>query len=70
MYPNLCAEMTRLNVKKSDIAELLGKSLPTIYTKFERRTFTTDEMISIRDKFFSKMNLEYLFANTPMEALS
>lgn len=66
MYPNLLGEMARQNVKKSDIAELLNKSLPTIYTKFERRTFTTDEMIAIRDKFFSKTNLEYLFANTPL----
>lgn len=67
MFPNLLAEMSRLDIKKSDIARLLNKSAPTVYAKFESRTFTADEMIAIRDKYFPNATLDYLYSKTPAE---
>lgn len=66
-YPNLTAEMSRLGIKKLDIARLLNKSAPTVYAKFGSRTFTTDEMIAIRDKFFPNATLDYLYSKAPSE---
>lgn|GEM_PF-362466 len=63
MYPNLKAEMARLCLKKKDIAEKTGLSVRTVYKKMDGEScFTIDEALIIRDTYFKKMSLDYLFS--------
>lgn len=62
MYPNLEAEMARNNVRNEDIAKAIKKDVRTVRNKRSGVTeFTWNETLIIRDKFFQKLTLEYLF---------
>lgn len=62
MYPNLEAEMVRHNIKNDDIAKALGRDSRTIRSKRSGTTdFTLTETFLIKETFFPKLKLEYLF---------
>ena len=63
MFPNLSAEMARIKVTKTDIANLLGVSLKTIYKKLETGTFTVVEALKITETFFPNKSVGYLFSD-------
>lgn len=60
---NLSAEMTRYGVSNMDIQALLECSSKTVTNKLTTNSsFSINEAIKIRDKFFPGLRLEYLFA--------
>lgn len=62
MYANLEAEMARNNVRNEDIAKAIKRDERTVRNKKSGITeFTWNEVLIIRDKFFQKLTLEYLF---------
>ncbi len=62
MYRNLRAEMVKLGISNDDISKLIHKDARTVRNRMSGVTdFTFSETILIRDKFFPKMKLEYLF---------
>ena len=66
MYFNLEAEMSRSGIKNDDIAKVIDKDERTVRNKKAGITpFTFNETILIRDKFFPKLTLEYLFEKAP-----
>lgn len=67
IYLNLTAELIKHRHELVDIAECIGKSLPTLYAKLKGKTeFTLSEMESIQAFFYAKdgepFTLDYLFA--------
>lgn len=65
MYKNLEAEMIRYDVSNDDIAKVINKNSRTVRNKRAGTTvFTLPEIIAIRDTFFPKLKLEYLFEQT------
>lgn len=59
---NLEAEMKRSGVSRSDIAEHLNLSYSTIHSRFNGTTqWLYEECVSIQNKFFSHLDLKYLF---------
>lgn len=59
---NLEAEMKRIGVSRNDVAELLSLSYSTIHSRFNGESqWLYKECISIRNKWFSDMELTYLF---------
>lgn len=62
-YSNLKAEMAREGVKQIDIAKLLDVREATISEKINgKSTFDIDEAIIIKQTYFPKLPLEYLFS--------
>ena len=62
MYRNLRAEMIKLDINNDDISKVIHKDARTVRNRMSGATdFTFSETILIRDKFFPKMKLEYLF---------
>ena len=60
---NLKAEMARRAVTPSDMAKTIGKTERTVKEKIEEKTqFGLPEAVAVRDKFFTGLSLEYLFA--------
>lgn len=63
MLNNLRAEMKRNGLNSVKLAAAIGKSEKAVRDKIAGRTnFNVFEAMSIRDKFFPNMTLEYLFA--------
>lgn len=61
-YPNLRAEMARLDITIQDIADLIGTSRDTVGAKLSRkRMFYLDEAFEIADTFFSDKDVHFLF---------
>lgn len=61
-FLTLRAEMVRHKVSKDDIAEHLGQNEKTTrYRLSGKLDFTCREMKKIRDKFFPKLTIGYLF---------
>ena len=59
---NLMAEMTRNNVRISDIQNLLGCTEKTVRNKLNGKTeFSVNEAMRIRDTYFPGLRVEYLF---------
>lgn len=66
MYRNLIAEMARRGITADDISRVIGKSVRTARDKLNGKyPFFFDEAVCIKQAFFSGMELEYLFAETP-----
>ena len=66
MYRNLIAEMARRGITTDDISRVIGKSVRTARDKLNGKyPFFFDEAVCIKQAFFSGMELEYLFAETP-----
>ena len=62
MLKNLQAEMTRFGATNQDIGTAIGKAERTVRDKISGLyAFDFPEAVSIRDKFFPGMRLEYLF---------
>ncbi len=62
MFLTLRAEMVRHGVSKDDIAKLLGQNEKTTrYRLSGKLDFTIWEMKKIKDKFFPKLTIDYLF---------
>lgn len=62
MFPNLRAEMARNNIKSVQLAEVLNISYDSVSNKMNGKTdFTRSEIFKIRDTFFPKFKLDYLF---------
>lgn len=63
MLNNLRAEMKRSGLNSMNIASAIGRSDKTVRDKIsEKSQFDVYEAMSIRDKFFPGMTIEYLFA--------
>lgn len=64
MYPNLEAEFKRQNIKREDIATLLGINLSTVPDKLNSENrLKLCEAIKIKNAWFPNLSLDYLFAN-------
>lgn len=61
MFANLRAEMSRYGVSKDDIAKCLEINEKTARTKLANGNFVYKEMGKIRDNFFPKFSIDYLF---------
>lgn len=62
MLKNLQAEMARSSITVDQIADEISVSVRTVYNKLKCSTeFQRDEMFIIRDTFFPKLGVEYLF---------
>lgn len=62
MLRNLKAEMVRNNVKIKEIATFLGVRDATIYDKVNGHySFTFNEAVAIKCRFFPEYDIEYLF---------
>lgn len=63
MYRNLEAEMARHSITKKAMAEVLGvKRYPTLVDKLNGKTpLKIEEAMKIRDTFFPRHTLDYLF---------
>lgn len=65
MYRNLAAEKARFGITNEQFARAIGKSRDTIDKKMSGGIeWRLREMLAIRDKFFPKCTLDYLFAKT------
>lgn len=61
-FTTLRAEMARKGLKGKDIAKALQISDKSAYNKINGITeFTLKETITIRDKFFPEMTIDFLF---------
>lgn len=72
MLNNLSAEMKRNGLNSVSLAGVIGKSDKAVRDKISGRSqFDIYEAMKIRDKFFSGMTLEYLFARqeNPMDTV-
>ncbi|MED4206563.1 XRE family transcriptional regulator [Neobacillus mesonae] len=62
MLNNLKAELSRKGLTARDVALFLKKRDATIYDKMNGHySFSFEEALSIRDRFFPEFTLEYLF---------
>lgn len=62
LFRNLVAEMARYDIKSKDLAECLGCSERTIFSKVhEKMAISFFDALKIRDTFFPDLKLEYLF---------
>lgn len=63
-YPNLRAEMSRVGIKQTDIAKLLGVREATISKKMNGKSaFDINEAFLIKETFFSDLTIDYLFSD-------
>jgi hypothetical protein len=62
MYRNLEAEMVREGIKRKDISKLLKVRYATVVQKLNGRyKFNLDEAFKIKEQYFPKLSIEYLF---------
>ena len=70
MFKNLNAEMSRFDVGKEKLAEILNIAISTIYNKLSTGGFTTVEACAIRDyfnvNFGTSFTIDYLFSTEPI----
>lgn len=65
-YPNLRAEMSRINLGIVDMADGLGCNRDTLARKLSKKTsINLNEAFQIQQKYFPDLNVEYLFAPLP-----
>lgn len=68
-YPNLVAEMARAKIKIKDLMVVTGKSRPAVSNNLNGRgCFSVDESLAIRNAYFPKLSMDYLFSSTAKEA--
>ena len=67
MFNNLEAEIKRKNIKKNDIAKVIGKTYITLTLKMAGKyPFTYDEALKIQETFFPEIEIKDLFKNFPV----
>lgn len=65
MFPNLRAEMARLNITTKDIAEKLNKTKDWVENRLNGKcSLSIDVAFQIWQEFFPELKLDYLFAQT------
>ena len=69
LFPNLLAELARLNISKTGLARMTKISVTSIYGKFNGQTdWTLEDMDSIKNVLETKggqeLSLDYLFRRT------
>lgn len=63
-YPNLKAEMARLNIGVKDLMVVTGKSRAGVSNNLNGRgCFSVGESIAIRDNLFPNLSIDYLFTS-------
>lgn len=63
MYPNLMAEMARIEISVSDLSRVTRRTDRCIRNKVTGKgDFTLTEIVIIRNSFFPGQSLDYLFA--------
>lgn len=60
-YPNLVKEMAVRKITNTAIAELLNIHINSVSYKLSKGTFSIEECIKVRDKYFPDMKIENLF---------
>ena len=61
---NLAAELSRAQIKVSELSELLGVSSDTVRNKINGKTeFTIGEAIKIQETFFPDIEMTTLYAH-------
>lgn len=61
-YSNLKAELARKGISMEDVSGLLGIHRNSVSNKINGDTpFTVEEAFKIRDKYFPKLSMDYLF---------
>lgn len=60
---NLEAEMKRKKISRQDIAKLLGVTYRTILSRFQKSDWSFQECLQIKEAFFPRCTLEYLFTD-------
>ena len=66
LFPNLLAELARVNMSKTELAKAVGISITSIYYKFNGNIdWTLDDMDAIKNVLEGKggqeLSLDYLF---------
>ena len=63
LFPNLDAELARLNIKRTDIAKDLYKGrVASVSDKLNGKSpLTIEEALMIKRKYFPNLMLDYLF---------
>lgn len=68
MYRNLEAELKRKDVSREDLAEILGVSISTIYSKLGKKSdFSLNQAIQIKKYLEVEIELSDLFKFDPPE---
>ena len=61
-YPTLTKEMAVRKITNTAIAELLNIHINSVAYKLSKGTFSIEECIKVRDKYFPGMKIEELFS--------
>jgi len=70
MYPNLNAEMARLNITQLQIAYFLDKPIGWVHNRFQGRAILDVKYaIEIHKQFFPELPFDYIFSNVPYKEL-
>jgi hypothetical protein len=65
MFPNLKAEMARLNITAKDIADKLERTESWVENRLQGKTgLPVIEAVAIKNHFFPDMTFEYLYSDT------
>lgn len=73
MFPNLQAEITRLNVDKEKLAEVIGVSLSNLYARLNgSQKLSLADARKLRDyinrEYGTAFTIDYLFSSEPVVA--
>lgn len=67
MFPNLKAEMARINVTCKDIGSAVGRSSEWVETRLQGKAkLPINDAIKIKQSYFPYASYEYLFADEPL----
>lgn len=62
IYPNLRAEMAKQGISQAELADRLGKGVPTMSLKLNGKSpITLDEALSIKKALKTRLSIEALF---------
>ena len=66
-YPNLIAEMARLNINENDIAFVAQRSIDTVRNWLKGKgEFPIGIALEVQAKFFPTYSITYLFSTEPI----
>lgn len=71
MFPNLRAEIARLDISSKQLAKDLGMAYDSLNNKLNGRTeFTRLEMFKLKKSFFPYCSVDYLFTEECIKEVS